>query len=143
METIIDRITTELATEPCPLHQDHLAKFHERFWRCRRLLQFTARRILGSTDEVERAVERCCLQASRNPPRFEREGEFRSWLLRILINEAVVLLLQRQKRGTASLLSSPQAFCENPQGLQYLGAHSQDKTLGRRARSFENSSARR
>ena len=83
--------------ELCLSPQERLAEFDERFWRCRGPLQFTACLILGGTDEAERAVEHCWLRASRNPPRLEREGEFRSWLLRVLINEAVALLHKRHK----------------------------------------------
>jgi|HubBroStandDraft_6_1064221.scaffolds.fasta_scaffold1929699_1 DNA-directed RNA polymerase specialized sigma24 family protein len=97
MATITNPITAEPAVEPCPSPQDHLAKLYERFWRCRGPLQFTACLILGGTDEAERAVEHCWLRASRNSPHFEREGEFRSWLLRVLINEAVALLHKRHK----------------------------------------------
>jgi DNA-directed RNA polymerase specialized sigma24 family protein len=114
MATITNPITAEPAVEPCPSPQDHLAKLYERFWRCRGPLQFTACLILGGTDEAERAVEHCWLRASRNSPHFEREGEFRSWLLRVLISEAVALLLQRQKRARERQLSSLQRFAKNP-----------------------------
>ena len=106
MATITNPITAEPAVEPCPSPQERLAKFYERFWRCRGTLQFTACLILGGTDEAERAVERCWLRASRNPRHFEHEGEFRGWILRVLISEAVALLLQRQKRARDSGLST-------------------------------------
>jgi DNA-directed RNA polymerase specialized sigma24 family protein len=57
--------------------------FEDRFARCRRLLHFLAARILGSEDEAEDAVRNCRAAASRNPPSFESEGAFRSWLARI------------------------------------------------------------
>jgi DNA-directed RNA polymerase specialized sigma24 family protein len=62
-----------------------------RFSRCRRLLHFIACRVLGGTEGAEDSVQNCWLTASRNPPRFEHEGAFRSWLLRILIDEALVI----------------------------------------------------
>jgi hypothetical protein len=40
------------------------------------------------------AVQNCRLRASSNPPAFDREGAFRSWLLRILIDEASSFLQQ-------------------------------------------------
>lgn len=37
------------------------------------------------------------LAASGNTPRFEYEGAFRSWLVRVLIDEALVLLGEKQQ----------------------------------------------
>ena len=70
--------------------------FEERLARCRYLLHFLAVRILGSEDEAEDAVRNCRAAASRNPPSFESEGAFRSWLARILIDEACALLRRKQ-----------------------------------------------
>jgi hypothetical protein len=74
--------------------QEHPVVFEERFLRCRPLLQFLACRILASHEEVEKAVQNCRITASRNPPRFEYEGAFRSWLVRVLIEEALAILRQ-------------------------------------------------
>jgi mannose-6-phosphate isomerase-like protein (cupin superfamily) len=71
---------------------DHSGVFEDWFSRCRGLLHFTACRVLGGRDGAELAVENCRITASRNPPRFDREGAFRSWLLRVLINEALAIL---------------------------------------------------
>jgi RNA polymerase sigma-70 factor (ECF subfamily) len=74
-----------------------LAVFHARFWRCHRLLHFIACRVLGSPERADDAVENCRLKASRNPPQFEYEGGFRSWLVRVLINEALAILRENQQ----------------------------------------------
>ena len=76
--------------------QEHPVVFEDRFSRCRPLLQFLAWRILASDEEVEEAVQNCRISASRNPPRFEYEGAFRSWLVRILIEEALAILRQNK-----------------------------------------------
>jgi DNA-directed RNA polymerase specialized sigma24 family protein len=68
----------------------------DRFARCRRLLHFLAARILGSQDEAEYAVRNCRAAASRNPPSFKSEGAFRSWLARILIDEACAVVRQNE-----------------------------------------------
>lgn len=80
------------------------AVFHARFWRCHRLLHFIACRVLGGLERADDAIENCWLTASRNPPRFEYEGAFRSWLLRVLIDEALAILRENQEtlRQTAS-----------------------------------------
>jgi DNA-directed RNA polymerase specialized sigma24 family protein len=70
------------------------AVFQLRFFRCRRLLHFVATRVLGDSDWADHAIENCRLSASRNLLRFEYESAFRSWLLRVLIDEA--LAIQRQ-----------------------------------------------
>src|SRR6266851_471062 len=65
------------------------------------LLHFIARRILNCVQEAEEAVKNCRLKASRNPPEFSSEGAFKSWLVRILIDEATLLLRKRQGDSTA------------------------------------------
>jgi DNA-directed RNA polymerase specialized sigma24 family protein len=72
------------------------ALFDRRFWACYRLQHFIACRILNDPEQAKRAVENCWHSASTCAPRFEYEGAFRSWLLRVLIDEALILLRQRQ-----------------------------------------------
>jgi hypothetical protein len=69
--------------------------FDEWFSRCLGPLHFIACRVLGGSEGAEVAVQNCWLSASRNPPTFDREGEFRSWLLRVLIDEASAILNDR------------------------------------------------
>jgi DNA-directed RNA polymerase specialized sigma24 family protein len=80
--------------------QEHPILFEERFSRCGSLLHFLAGRILGSHEDVEEAVESCRITASRNPPRFEYEGAFRSWLVRVLIDEALAI---RQRNSDVTI----------------------------------------
>ena len=75
--------------------KEHFIVFEDRFSRCRPLLHFLACRILSSPENVKEAVHNCRITASRNPPRFEYEGAFRSWLVRVLIDEALAILRQR------------------------------------------------
>ena len=82
--------------------EDRTREFHERFLRCRGLLGFIASRVLDGVEGVEQAVENCFLAAIRNPQEFESEGGFRSWLLRILIDEALQILRQKSGSSTAS-----------------------------------------
>ena len=77
-----------------PNSRKQLDNFDEWFSRSHNALQYVAHRILGDYLMVERAVQNCWLRASRNPPRFECEGAFRSWLLRLLIGEALSVLHQ-------------------------------------------------
>ena len=76
------------------IHQLDIA-FLERFWRCESLLHFLAHRILGTHEEAGNAVDKCRIVAARNPPEFEYESAFRSWVARILIDEALATLRQR------------------------------------------------
>ena len=82
--------------------QDETQAFHERFLRCRGLLCLIASRVLDGDDGVDEAVENCFLTAIRNPQEFQSEGSFRSWLLRILIDEALQILRQKNSTSTAS-----------------------------------------
>jgi DNA-directed RNA polymerase specialized sigma24 family protein len=45
--------------------------------------------ILNDSEMAERAVENCRHKSSRNLPRFESESEFRGWIFRVLIDEAL------------------------------------------------------
>jgi DNA-directed RNA polymerase specialized sigma24 family protein len=78
-----------------------LAVFEVRFLRCRRLLHFIASRVLGGSERADVAVENCRVTASRNPSRFEYEGAFRCWLLRVLIDEALAILHENQGSAQA------------------------------------------
>ena len=75
------------------------ALFQVRFLRCYRLLHFIACCVLGGAERTEEVVERCRLRASLTSPRFEYEGAFRSWLLRVLIDEAIVVLRRSQEEA--------------------------------------------
>jgi DNA-directed RNA polymerase specialized sigma24 family protein len=81
--------------------QDKTRAFDTQFSRCRGLLYFIASRVLDS-DGSEDAVKNCRLTAVRNLPEFESEGGFRSWLLRILIDEALRILRQKKNTSTTS-----------------------------------------
>jgi DNA-directed RNA polymerase specialized sigma24 family protein len=77
--------------------QREQALFQFRFLRCYGLLHFIACCVLGRAERTEDVIERCRLKASGTPARFEYEGAFRSWLLRVLIDEAVVVLRRSQE----------------------------------------------
>jgi RNA polymerase sigma-70 factor (ECF subfamily) len=71
--------------------------------RYRRALSLVAYRVLGNHEEAEEAVQNCLRTVADNVPRFEHEGAFRCWLVRVLIDEAVLLL---SKQSVA-----PAAWC--------------------------------
>jgi hypothetical protein len=79
------------------------AIFAERFLRAYRLLDFIARRVLCDERSAKIAMDNCWQTASRNPPCFEYEGAFRSWLLRVLIDEALAILHENQGERDASV----------------------------------------
>jgi DNA-directed RNA polymerase specialized sigma24 family protein len=73
------------------------ALFDVRFWRAYRLLHFVADRILNDSERAKLAVENCWHSASIRPPHFDHQGAFRSWLVRVLIDEALLLLREKQQ----------------------------------------------
>jgi hypothetical protein len=77
--------------------QEQPAIFAERFLRAYRLLDFIACRVLCDKKRAQIAIRNCWQAASRNPPRFEFEGAFRSWLVRVLIDEALAILHESQE----------------------------------------------
>ena len=72
--------------------QESLEALDILFSRCHRALSLVAYRVLGNHEEAEDAVQNCLRTAADNVPRFEHEGAFRCWLVRVLIDEAVILL---------------------------------------------------
>jgi len=79
--------------------------FAARFSRCRNLLHLIACRVLGGPERADEAIANCLLTGSHNPPVFGFEGAFRSWLLRVLIDEALIIrrrLAERSKAETDS-----------------------------------------
>jgi DNA-directed RNA polymerase specialized sigma24 family protein len=71
---------------------DNCGSFYARASRYRSLLDFVAHRVLGNPDRAAIAVENCLFSASRRATAFDCEGAFRSWLVRIAIDEALAIL---------------------------------------------------
>jgi hypothetical protein len=82
--------------------QEQFAIFAERFLRAYRLLDFIACRVLCDEKRAQIAIHSCWQIASRNSPRFEYEGAFRSWLVRVLIDEALAILPESQGERDAA-----------------------------------------
>jgi hypothetical protein len=78
--------------------QGNLEALDVLFSRYRRTLLLVAYRVLGDHNqaEAEDAVQRCLQSASDNVPQFGNEGAFRSWLVRVLIDEALLILQERE-----------------------------------------------
>ena len=97
---------SQMSAVPNRLQEDS-AIFDFRFWRSYRMLRFIACRVLGGPEHANKAVENCWHTASRHAPRFEHEGEFRSWLLRALIDEPLALLRNSRQTPKPDVLSEP------------------------------------
>jgi DNA-directed RNA polymerase specialized sigma24 family protein len=76
------------------------AGFNDHFARSRLLLHYIACRVVADSERAELAVRNCWRRACSNPPRFGHEGAFRSWLVRLLIDEALAIL-HGSKHGSA------------------------------------------
>jgi len=68
------------------------------FTRYRRLLYILAQRVVRNHEEAEDAVQSCLLLAYRNLSNVKYHSSFRSWLVRILINEALGIVRERKIR---------------------------------------------
>ena len=71
---------------------EHPIVFVERFWKWR---------VLGDSRAAAEVVEVCFRKASQRPPRFESDGAFGSWLLRISVDEALRARAERRRTGKA------------------------------------------
>jgi DNA-directed RNA polymerase specialized sigma24 family protein len=90
--------------------------------RYRRVLYRVAFRVLRNHQDAEEAVRNCLRSASNNVPRFEHEGSFRSWLVRVLIDDALAILYEKRIESTTSsgLIPDPlnPSLCTNGEQLQ-------------------------
>jgi len=77
---------------------DRSMAFYVRASRYRGLLHFVAYRVLGNPDRADIAVENCLFSASHRVTAFDCEGAFRSWLVRIAIDQALAILHGRSIR---------------------------------------------
>ena len=84
---------------------DNRISFYVRAARYRPLLYFVAHRVLGNPDRADVAVENCLFSAARHLMEFDCEGAFRSWLVRLAIDEALEILHGRKMLEPALSLS--------------------------------------
>ncbi|MGB7729934.1 MAG: sigma-70 family RNA polymerase sigma factor [Candidatus Acidiferrum sp.] len=76
----------------------HADAFGELYKRHQRKAYCTALRILRNQHDAEDAVQRAFQRALVNLQRFREDSAFPTWLTRIVINEALMLLRQRRTR---------------------------------------------
>ena len=87
-------------------HQDHVlvakaktgdaGAFGELYERYRLRTHRVAKRILRNDHDAEDAVQRCFYRAFVNLSRFREDSGFSTWVTRIAINEALMMLRQRR-----------------------------------------------
>src|ERR1700747_534043 len=71
-------------------------KFDEHFAQCSKSLRLIAKRVLEGAEEVDNAMRRCSDAAAGQRGRFANDGEFRSWLVRTLLSEALMILHEKK-----------------------------------------------
>jgi RNA polymerase sigma-70 factor, ECF subfamily len=76
------------------------------FSRYQRLLHALACRVLGGPEDAQDVVQNCLLQAFTKLKQFNHEGTFRSWLVRILVNEAITVRRRRKGKLASSIASA-------------------------------------
>jgi RNA polymerase sigma factor (sigma-70 family) len=103
--------------------QENLESLDVLFLRYRRVLYRVAYRVLDNHQEAKDAVQNCLLAVSCNVPRFENEGAFRSWLVRVLIDEALAILYKERIRSTASPEPVLDLFTHRLQGERQTSCH--------------------
>jgi len=101
---------------------EHPIVFVERFWQWRDSLYVVAYRVLGDSRAATDAVEACFRKACPRPPRFVSDGEFGSWLVRVLLDEA--LLARRRELALRSFCRH--AVVKAPDGVALRGQGTDD-----------------
>jgi DNA-directed RNA polymerase specialized sigma24 family protein len=103
--------------------QENLDSLDVLFSRYRRVLYRVAYRVLDNHQKAKDAVRNCLLAASCNVPRFENEGAFRSWLVRVLIDEALAILYEERIGSTTSPEPVLDLFTQGLQGEGKTSCH--------------------
>lgn len=75
--------------------------FEEVFLRCQGLFKQIAERVLNG-DDVEEAMQKSYDAAVRRRQSFPSDGEFRRWLVRTVLNEALMILREKESAAEAS-----------------------------------------
>src|SRR5262249_16022512 len=104
--TVFDRYWSEKTTPGERFLQERWTEFDARFSRSYSLLRFLARPILSSSEQIEDVITNCRDRASQIAPEFEQEGAFRSWLVRVLIDEALAVL-RKNRRANSNTVQLP------------------------------------
>lgn len=76
----------------------HGDAFGELYNRHQRKAYHTAHRILRNQQDAEDSVQRAFQRALMNLKRFREDSTFSTWLTRIVVNDALMLLRQRRRR---------------------------------------------
>ena len=76
--------------------------FDQQFLGCKGLLRQIAERVLDGTEDVEEAMQRSYAATASQRRRFRCDGEFRRWLVRTVLNEALTILHERESAAEGS-----------------------------------------
>ena len=102
--------------------------FGQLYERHRARVYHTAFRILRQREDAEDAVQRCFQRAFTNLVRFRGDSRFSTWVTRIAINEALMLL--RQRRANTTLSEASHEDTESPFVLNLAdGAPTAEQTV--------------
>ena len=104
--------------------------FGDLYERHRRRIYHTVHRILGNREDAEDAVQRSFLRAFTHLGRFRGDSTFSTWLTRIAINEALMLL--RQRRASMPLSDSDIESVQTPAALDSPDEHPSPEQLAMR-----------
>ena len=86
--------------------------FGQLYERHRLMVRYTTFRVLRQRQDAEDAVQRCFQRAFTNLARFRGDSKFSTWVTRIAINEALMLL--RQRRASTPLSQTSHEDPESP-----------------------------
>jgi RNA polymerase sigma factor, sigma-70 family len=110
-----ERLLVSQAKSGCP------HSFGELYQRHRPRTYRTVLRILGNHQDAEDAVQRTFQRAFTHPDRFREDSTFPTWVTRIAINEALMLL--RQRRPLTSISHCANHDVETPSAFDPPDEH--------------------
>jgi RNA polymerase sigma-70 factor (ECF subfamily) len=88
-----------------------------------------ARRFFSSDDEVQECLQRAFIQVFKNITSFNKDSSLMTWLHRITVNEALMIIRQKKRQNTTSLEHFEQQY--NEYGERTIFADGVGNEIGR------------
>ncbi|UUO23724.1 sigma-70 family RNA polymerase sigma factor [Colwellia sp. M166] len=87
-----------------------------------------ARRFFGTNDDAQECLQKAFIQVFKNIPSFKKDSSLATWLHRITVNEALMMIRRRKRQNTTSFEDFTQHY--NEYGERTAFSDSNNNELG-------------
>jgi len=89
-----------------------------------------ARRFFSSDDDAQETLQKAFIQVFKKITSFKRDSSLMTWLHRITVNEALMLIRQRKRQNTLSLECYSQQYNEHGERTVFIDSSAQGESSG-------------